>query len=307
MERSINFLLLLLLLPISSVALSSMAIPNNNSRQKHNSNNKDAATSSSAETDTEFDATIASPWRVALNFGRESSTPFWNSWANSGARLPIIVPCDFCSSNLVVPQSDTISYTDLDGAVPKAISGGEWSLDKKKHTLKFSLTLPDQIEKGDIFLSANTKLSIEGIIYSEDELQHLNQAFVDARSEEWKAAEVLDEIQKIRDAPKTWNEEKGVWEKVYYNEPLSSLASKNLNLFQKTQERKRRDALRPSPKDLSLNSGNFPGFDRKVYLGATNGIIRDEKSGMVIGSWAAEPITVTSENTKRVLKKLERL
>eukprot|EP00547_Thalassionema_nitzschioides_P001207 CAMPEP_0194213312 /NCGR_PEP_ID=MMETSP0156-20130528/13768_1 /TAXON_ID=33649 /ORGANISM="Thalassionema nitzschioides, Strain L26-B" /LENGTH=288 /DNA_ID=CAMNT_0038941305 /DNA_START=12 /DNA_END=874 /DNA_ORIENTATION=- len=288
MVRSI----ILFLLPISCVALSSIAIPNGNSREAAISNNNAAAT-------TDLPTDTARPWRVALNFGRESLTPFWNSWGKSGARLPIVVPCDFCSTNLILPQCDTVSYTDLDGAETKAISGGDWSVDKEKHILKFSLTLPEQIEKRDIVLQANSQLTMEGIIYSEVELQELNQAFIDARAEEWKAAEVLDKIQKIRDAPKTWNEEKGVWEKVYYNEPLSSLASKNLNVFRKAQERKRRDALRPSPKDLSLNSGNFPGFDCKVFLGATNGIIRDDKSGMVVGSWTAEPITVTSENTKR--------
>mmetsp|Transcript_17997 Transcript_17997/g.27272 ORF Transcript_17997/g.27272 Transcript_17997/m.27272 type:complete len:291 (-) Transcript_17997:73-945(-) len=289
-----NFLFVLVL-PISSAfALSSIALPNNSHQ-----NFKDV----SASTITEKTST-ANPWRVALNFGRESSTPFWNSWASSGSRLPIVVPCDFCSSNAVLPQSNTIFFTDINGAVSREIEGGDWSVDK--NALRFSLTLPQQIQKGDIILPENTKLTMQGIIYSEDELQELNQAFTDARSEEWKAAEALDEIQKIRDAPKTWNEEKGVWEKVYYNEPLSSLVSKNLKVFEKAQERRRRDSVRPSPKDLSLYPGDFPGFESRVYFG-THGTIKDDKNGMVIGSWSAEPITVTSENTKRVLKKLERL
>jgi hypothetical protein len=239
-------------------------------------------------------ATTTAPWRVSLNLGREFATPLWESFGTSGIRFPVVVPCSFSSDGSVSPTTDTVSYVaDVKGGVSKPVEGGNWKMQDAKK-LEFSLEFPEELCKKDVLIPAGSKLVMEGVIYPQAELKKINDAFSQARVEEWKALEKIDEIQAIRDAPKRWNEESQRWEHPTVDEPLSSLFSKHWTAFVKGQERRRRNQAKPrSGVELSARHGRFPGFaeDNQVYFG-TSGVIRNQsKGGMVVGTWSAEPIT----------------
>lgn len=232
-------------------------------------------------------------WRVALNLGREFTTPIWDSYGSSGIRFPVVIPCDFNIDGSVEPRSETVSYVaDVSGGSTKPVQGGRWST-KNKNALEFSLSFPEEMRKNDVVIPADSDLSLEVNLVSSQALKELEEAFSEARKEEWKALEKVDEIQAIRDAPKRWNEETQRWEYPRVDEPLSSLFSKHLTAFVKGQERRKKFAEKPrSGVELSKRPGMFPGFpkDDLVYFG-TRGVVRNKSKGnMVVGTWTAEPI-----------------
>jgi len=260
-----------------------------------------SAPRSTVPTEEKDAVTTAAPWRVALNFGRESSTPLWEGYGRSGIRFPVVVPCEFLTHrNSVLPQSDTVSYVAdaVVGGVHKPVVGGDWKLSSTsdndhKKKLEFTLNFPEEVAKQDVKIPGSSTLVLEGSLYPQDELKRVEEAFSAARQEEWKALEQIDELERIRKAPKKWNHETQRWEQPTIDEPLTSLFSKQFNAFVKGQERRRRFRDKPqSGVEMSDRPGWFPGFavNNLVYFGR-QGIIRNQsQGGMVVGTWSAEPI-----------------
>jgi hypothetical protein len=235
----------------------------------------------------------AGSWRIALNLGREFSTPLLDPYGTSGIRFPVVVPCDFTSDGAVTPQTSTVSYVaDVSGGVTKPVQGGKWKVRDDKR-LEFTLTFPEELRKKDVTIPEGSDLVMDVNLISTTVLKQLEAAFSEARKEEWKALEKIDEIQAIRNSPKRWNEDTQRWEYPRVEEPLSSLFSKHWNAYIKGQDRRKKFAEKPrSGVELSQRPGRFPGFakDDLVYFG-TSGTIRNRSKGnMVVGTWAAEPI-----------------
>lgn len=239
-----------------------------------------------------------------MNLGRELPTPLWDSYGTSGIRFPVVVPCDFVENGQVHPRTETISYVaNVGGAETKVVQGGTWQVvdvvpenhqsqpQAQAQRLEFTLSFPQELQKKDVIIPAGSTLVLEGQIMTQHAVKQLNEAFTEARIEEWKALEELEEITAIRNAPKRWNEEKQQWEIPTMDEPLSSLVQKHWKAFVKGQERRKRFREKPrSGIELSKQPGRFPTIDDYVYFG-TRGIVRNRnKGGMVVGTWSAEPI-----------------
>jgi hypothetical protein len=236
-------------------------------------------------------ATTAGPWRIALNIGREPSTSMPSEWAASGCRLPLVIKCDFDENGDVVPQQENCRFTGPDGEVVKPIQKGGWS-SKNDRNLKYSLHFPQELTRRDVTLDAGTEIFCEGLVYSTNDLKKMNDKFYKARDDTWKAGEELNEVNRRKEAPKKWNEDKGEWDKRYEEEPLLSKLGKQINLMNVKRKSEQSNADRPNPKTLSLDSGPFPGFDSDVFIQKT-GIIKIKRGwgDSVIGTWSAEPIT----------------
>jgi hypothetical protein len=227
-------------------------------------------------------------WRIALNIGREQGSA--NSWAASGARLPIVVQCDVNPDQTIVPKENMIRFTGREGEVIKPIQPGTWSLANNRD-LAFTLSFPEELLRNDVSIDAGTTLTMEGLVYSKKDLEDINQQFYKARDQEWKAMGEVDDIQRRKDAPKKWNEASGEWEIRYETESISSKFAKQLQLFQTERVRQKEDQNRPRPKDLSTDCGPFPGVDGDVYMAMAGNIkIRSGWRDTVAGTWSAEPI-----------------
>lgn len=213
-------------------------------------------------------------WRVALNIG--------NAW-------PIVFKCDFDESNKVLPQQTNIRYTVRTGEVVKPISSGEWSTDKSNRKLAFSVNFPEDMSRNHIKLNSGP-ITCEGLLYTQEELQILNDNFYRARDKTWEVGGQLNDMSKKRDAPKQWNEVKQVWEKQKNHDSFWSFVTKMAQRVQLHTLERQEQAKRPDPKTISEQSGYFPGFDgdhQQVFMGKMGTI----KQGLrVIGTWAAEPI-----------------
>lgn len=272
--------------------------------------------------------TTTAPWRIVLDIGREplSRMPF--DWARSGCRMPLVVPCDFVLtsthsqnnkgdddgndgklSTLVVPRTDTVSFTGQNGAVIRPVQGGTWEFDTNSGVvdaignddgnnadgkplptqLSFSLTFPETLQRRDVTIEAGTTLELSGRVFSKAELDALNEAYYEAREHTWQIGGELNEAQKRQGAAKRWNEEKQQWEKRYGNEnPVTALQNRWKYWTAKAQmDAKQRQ--RPDANDLS-ERGGFPSVDNGLYV-AKGGIIRASKNGPVMGTWQAQPIT----------------
>jgi hypothetical protein len=238
--------------------------------------------------------TTTGPWRIALSIGREPLTSMPLDWAASGCRLPLTIKCDFHNENgnEVVPQQETCRFTGPDGEVVKPIEKGSWSLSNNNRNLKFSLKFPQDLVRRDVVLNAGTEIFCEGLVYSTNELKKMNDKFYESRENTWKAGAELNDVNRRKEAPKKWNEEKGAWERRYGDEPLLSQLGKQLNLMNVKRQSELSNADRPNPKTLSLDSGPFPGFDSDVFIQQA-GIIKIKRGwrDAVIGMWWAEPIT----------------
>jgi hypothetical protein len=229
---------------------------------------------------------VANPWRVTLDIGREplANMPF--DWARSGCRMPIVIPCDFQSDQKVIPQSETVSFTGPTGAVVSALQGGKWEVNNSKD-LTFQLTFPEYMERRDVWIDAGTILTLQGTIYTKDELDRLDQEFYQAREEAWEIGGELNEIAKQIEGPKKWNEEKQVWEKRTDGVPsIFSQIQKRVKMMGAQNKQKQKASQRPRLKDLS-EAGSIPGINSNVYI-QKQGLIKI--GNVVAGRWYAEPI-----------------
>lgn len=215
-------------------------------------------------------------WRVALNIE--------NTW-------PIIVKCDFSETdNQVIPQQPNVRYTVQTGEVVKPVEAGKWSL--SKNNLAFSLNFPERMSRNELEVAAGS-ITCEGLLHTEQEIKTLNDNFYQARDNLWAVGGELNDMNKRRDAPKKWNVETKRWEQRHAHEPVWSYLAKRSQHMQLQSVERQENAKRPDPKEISNESGYFPGLettaddDQHVFLGK-RGVI---KRGMqVIGTWTAEPI-----------------
>lgn len=228
-------------------------------------------------------------WRVALNLGREPTTTKSPFWASSGARLPFVIKCDFLPNGEVVPKEDVIRFTGPDGEVVNKIEKGEWSLQEERD-LAFSFTFPEELSRRDVTLGPCT-VQCKGSLYSNDAVKDMNAAFYRSREESWKAGKLVNDIARREEAPKKWEEESQGWVKRYKQEGLLSQISKRIQLFAVKQKERTDNSKRPNPKDLSLDSGSFPGVESDVFIKKLGVItVKEGPRDVVVGTWSAEPI-----------------
>ena len=277
----------LLALPIKAAAFSSITTdPYANPISR-------LETADVAPTDTSAGMTECVPWRVALNIGREplSRMPF--DWARSGCRMPLIIPCDFGrtenNSNPLLPQSKTVSFTGPEGAVVKPIQGGEWKLTKDFKELTFSFLMPETLIRRDVTIDAGTTLELSGRVYSQAELDELNDEYYQAREAVWQVGGELSEISDREGAAKKWNKENARWEKRYPQENPMLFAQKQITYWAAKARQNQRQSQRPDLNMLS-DRGNLPGVEGGLYISKA-GILRAGTNGPVMGTWSAQPIT----------------
>ena len=229
-------------------------------------------------------------WRVALNLGRVAFTTMPRSWASSGARFPLVMQCNFTDKGDVIPISECVKYTLVGGEVKKRVESGSWSLDKNRD-LSFSLTFPEKMERNGVELDAGSTVICEGLLYTKDDLDALDDEFYDARSKNDRIIADVKEMKRRKEAPKKWNFETNKWEKRYKDESFVSTVGKKLKLIVAEKIEERESNKRPKFKELSLESGPFPGIGCDVYI-KKEGFIKLKGKGVggIIGTWAAEPI-----------------
>lgn len=278
-----------LALPIATSAFSSPSIgfhqPSPLVSPRANNNGPSKTAEPSPETIT------TAPWRVVLDIGREPLAAMPFDWARTGCRLPLVIPCDVRSDNTVMPKTETVSFTAQDGAVIRPIEGGEWKLSDDKKHLTLSLTFPEYMERRDVYVEAGTSVTLTSRVYTKDELDDLNQQFYDARDEAWALGEELNDIAKIQNGPKQWNEEKQVWEKQTDGIPsVFAQAQKRMkHMAAQTIQNQKRDQ-RPNLNTLS-ERGTFPGVESDVYVQKQGTIRMDTGKKAVMGTWSAEPLS----------------
>lgn len=211
------------------------------------------------------------------------------SWASSGARLPFVIKCDFLPNGDVVPKEDVIRFTGPDGEVVNKIEKGEWSL-KDERELEFSFNFPEKLSRRDVTLGPG-RVQCKGLLYSNDAVKDYNEAFYRSREEIWKAGEQVNDVTRRSEAPKKWEEESQQWVKRYQEEGLLSQVSKRVQLFAVKQKERIDNSKRPNPKELSLDSGPFPGLASDVSIKKLGVITAKEgPRNVVVGTWSAEPI-----------------
>jgi len=237
-----------------------------------------------------------SGWRVALNIGRETTTKNMPpSWASSGARLPIVIPCDFSlEKNEFIPKEEIIRFTGPNGEVKTKINRGTWSLKQKTNELSFEFEFPEQFSRRDVTIESSSTLRCEGKLFSISELKQMDTIFYEARDETFAAEETVKDIKRRKNAPRKWNDESSEWETRYKEETNLSQVLKKMQLVRVKQQEKFKSGSRPLPKDLSLDCGPFPGIPDDVYM-LSGGVLKMKQGlfrpDIVIGTWSAEPIT----------------
>ena len=254
----------------------------------------------------------SSGWRVALDIGRESFSTMPSSWAESGARFPLIVKFEFASNNddndndngngnTVSAISGDARYTASQGEIVVPIEPGTWTLsdsdDDQKKNLSFSFHLPQTIERNGVQLGPCT-LTCQTVVYTVKDIDALNREFYRVRSITDEANAQLQEMKRKKEAPKKWDFEEEKWVQRYEDESILGTLSKRMEQFKAERQERGRSKIRPKPSDLSLESGAFPGIDCNVYIGK-RGTIRmhgdgggffGSDRGGVIGTFGAEPI-----------------
>lgn len=250
-----------------------------------------------------------SPWRIVLDIGREPlavGMPF--QWARSGTRMQLVVPCDVRSDGVVVPRSETVSFTGPGGAVERPIRGGPWSVkdnngnidgNNNSKELSLSLVFPEYMERGDVWVEAGSTLGLEGIVFTKDELRVRDQEFFRARDVTMRIDNELKDLaweQGRGGAPsKRWNEETQRWESTR-NFDVGSFVTQTqtrLRLWGARAKQGRANNQRPDRNTLS-DQGSLPGVEGSVFI-QEPGIIKLRKtdgigSGAVMGTWTARPV-----------------
>jgi hypothetical protein len=238
-------------------------------------------------------------------------------WARSGCRMPLKIHCDILASGEIVPQQDTVSFTGPNGAVVSPILGGNWELSSNKNkkdnqeeeqqqqqSLTMTLEFPQQLQRRDVTIDAGTTVKLTTSLFSQRELDRLNQEFYEARDQVWELGGELNEMANQQGAPKKWNEETQQWEQRYKNPNVLSQLSKRLSLMGAQAAQNLKSDRRPSPQSLSSERGSFPGMEDLggVYI-QKGGVVSIPGGGgwrgdAVIGTWSAEPITNTPVSYK---------
>ena len=291
LSHGLLFSATLALSPSSTYSFSSVALPNDSGSSW--------ASQPSTSQDNSPAVTSTAPWKIVLDIGREplaaNGMPF--DWARSGCRLPLKIPCDLTSNGLVVPHNDVVSFTGPDGAVEVPVEGGSWEL-KDNSELALSVSFADKLQRRDVWIDAGSTLQLRTRVFSQSELDQLNQAFYDARESVWELGGKLNEMNyQQNEAPKKWNEETQKWEKRYPNINVFSQVSKRVQLMKAQATQQQAAQKRPDPASLSSQRGQFPGQpENELYYVQKGGTIAIPGKGLagndaVVGTWYAEPIT----------------
>merc|ERR1712238_563894 len=93
----------------------------------------------------------------------------------------------------------------------------------------------------------------------------------------------VKEMKRRREAPKKWNFETERWEIRYSDESIVSNVGNRLKQLTATIVEENQSKKRPSPIELSLESGEFPGIDCNVYI-KKEGLVRIKGAG-IVGKW----------------------
>jgi hypothetical protein len=195
------------------------------------------------------------------------------------------------------PISETVSFTGPGGAVVRPVQGGSWTLSSssgneplgKSKELTFDLTFPEPLTRRDVTIDAGSTLQCVTAVYTQTDLDYLNQEFYAARDEAWSIGGELNSMSARRDAPKRWNFETNRWEKRHDSEtnPLTWMQTQ-AKYWRAKAKQEDKNRQRPDPNTLSA-MGRLPGLDEFVYIQKSSGIVRN-KAGAVMGTWQAEPI-----------------
>jgi hypothetical protein len=308
--NSYFFLQLLLILSVTMVTNAFSSIPVDMPYPKRtrpiiNKNNKQAVIKQQQQ--EEELVVAATPWRIVLDIGREPLAAMPLYWARSGCRMPLAIPCDFAATGnghgnqnnnnqyLVLPRSDTVSFTGPDGAVVKPVVGGTWELSDDKKYISFTLSFPETLQRRDVTIDAGTTLQLTSRLYTQRELDQLNEAYYKARENTWQVGSVLNDIANQRVAAKKWNEETKRWEQPRTDGNMFGTFQKRFDYWMRKVEQGKRNQDRPAPSSIS-DRGELPGLDGGVYI-AKGGLVRASstrntgKTGPVMGTWQAQPIT----------------
>jgi len=281
------------------ISHSSLKLANN--PQMDDTNNGNTEDSSSSTTTSSY------PWRVVMDIGREPLARMPFDWARQGARMPLVIPSDFVSSSttktsttagFVKPQSETVGFTNSDGAKESLTKGGEWRVSEDCTSLTFSYTIVDELRRRDVYVEAGTELVLSTRIYTQTELDRLNQEFYKAREDLWSTGATVIDASDRQESSKKWNTKTERWEKRYPSEnPFGAITNQISYFLQKVKQDKARNQ-RPEPGTLSDRGGKIPGVgldedgnEGYVYF-VQEGVIRyGRDSGPVCGLWTAQPIT----------------
>jgi len=310
MKRVLHLSSCISLLASAVAAFNTLSIPgptyppstSSKSRRTRAPDKREDGQSSTTQRNPAVAASESVPWRVVMDIGREplaSGMPF--DWARSGCRMPLKIPCHFSSNGensnrIMTPISDTVSFTGPDGAVVKPIQGGRWSLmlegDNNQQQLAFDLTVPETLARRDVTIEAGTTLQCVGRIYTQSELNRLNEAFYRARDAVWAIGEELNEKERRQGAPKKWNEATRQWEQRHSNENPLQWMKLRLDYARAKAVQDQANRQRPDANHLSA-VGRLPGLDGDNVYVALGGVVRAESNGAVMGTWYAEPMLTT--------------
>ena len=230
-------------------------------------------------------------WRVALDIGREPFTTMPQSWAATGARFPLVMKCNFTDDGEVGSITGDVKYTiAVVGEVTKPVQAGLWSL-RNDRDLSFTLKFPEKMERNGVELGP-CEIICEGLLYTKKDLKKMDQNFYEVRSITDDINAQVKEAKQRKEAPKKWNFETNQWEKRYRDESFVSTFGKRLKQFRAGIVEETESKKRPTPLELSIEAGDFPGIDSVAYM-KKRGVIKMKGGGMddgVIGTWSAEPI-----------------
>lgn len=293
----------LLFLPAAAVAFSSIAADPSRHYPSHNTKNDDTISGTGAnnplQKNTPGSKTVAaSPWRVALDIGREPLARMPFDWARSGCRMPLVIPTDLTDSdNALVPHSDVVSFTGPEGAVVRPVVGDKWELSKDEQTIMLSYTLPEAMSRRDVYLEEGTQLHLTGRVYTKREMDQINEEYYQAREEVWKAGGEIGDIYDRKEASKKWDEESGQWVKRYEDANPITVAQKQFAYWGAKVKQGRKMTQRPDLNTIS-EQGSLPGVEGGIFI-ANGGIVRVGNNGPVCGTWSAKPITIAPASYRK--------
>ena len=171
----------------------------------------------------------------------------------------------------------------------RPIAGKTWELSGDERTLSFSYVVDEELKRRDVTIEAGTELVVEGRVYTQTEMDRLNNDYYRAREELWEAGGELGDIYDRQSASKKWDDESGTWVKRYQDENPFVVAQKQLLYWGAKAKQERRMSQRPDLNEVS-DRGMLPGVEGGVYV-AKGGVVRAGWNGPVCGTWSAMPIT----------------
>lgn len=269
-------------------------------------------------------------WTLQVSIGREAGTSMPADWAKSGARLPFSIDMNVTSmpaammdveakvgstAYAIEPRVPFISITGFSGSVQIPVRGGGWRV--QDNLLTFWLDFPEGSTRGDsagdtsnvwdlapgVATSAMDVVLPEGrflfetMIFPDEKLQQLNQDYLAARADSWKAKEAVKLMEKAKDPTPVWSATEKAWVKNVVDEDFVTQAMRRTKLLKTEQALKQADNRRPKRSELSQEAGPWPGVGDAVWV-MRKGKVSLKRSGpfgigstyATLGTWSAEPM-----------------